>query len=67
MFHVYSVGSKHKLSTILIANVVNLPRFVSVTFLFKTFFKFFVYFNSLYILYMVGLSLWDTVSMNLAQ
>lgn len=41
---------KHKLPTILIADVVDLARFVSLTFLFKTFFKFFVYFNSLYIL-----------------
>ena len=40
--------SKYKLSTILIANVVNLARFVSFNFWFKTLFKFFFYFISIY-------------------
>ena len=34
--------SKHKLSTILLANVVNFARFVSLTFTFETLFKFFI-------------------------
>ena len=50
--------SKHKLSTILLANVVNFARFVSLTFWFETLLKFFVW---------VWLSLCDTLSMNLAQ
>ena len=50
--------SKHKLSTILLANVVSFARFVSLTFWFETLLKFFIWF---------WLSLWDTVSMNLAQ
>ena len=43
-------SSKYKLSTILIANVVNLARFVSFKFWFKTLFTFFMYFISLYII-----------------
>ena len=43
-------SSKYKLSTILIANVVNLGRFVSFKFWFKTLFTFFMYFISLYII-----------------
>ena len=64
VFNLYCC-SKHKLSAILIANVANLARFVTLTFWFKTLFKFScVYY--LYIWYIIGLPLWDTVSMNLA-
>ena len=64
VFHLYCF-SKHKLSTILIANVANLARFVTLTFWFKKLFKFScVYY--LYIWYMIGLPFWDTLSVNLA-
>ena len=64
VFHLYCF-SKHKLSTKLIATVANLAHFVTLTFWFKKLFKFScVYY--LYIWYMIGLPLWDTVSMNLA-
>ena len=65
--HLYCC-SKHKLSTILVASVASLASFVKLTFWFKTLFKCFCVF-CLYscISFMIGLPLWDTVSMNLAQ
>ena len=61
-----AVYSKHKLSTILVANVTNLFRFVALTFWFKTLVKFCMYFISTYY-FLIELTLWDTVTMNLAQ
>ena len=69
LFHVYCCR-KHKLSMILIANVAYLSCFAH--FNVKTFdskhdSSFCAYFISL-VLFMIGLlSLWETVSMNLAQ
>ena len=63
VFHLYCC-SKHKLSTILIAIVANLSRFVTLTFRSKKLlFKCFVYF----VTGLKELPLWDTVSMNLTQ
>ena len=85
-----AVYSKHKLSTILVANVTNLFRFVALTFWFN-FYSLranspiwvsevslaqigelarrlqFLCILSLHIIFMIELTLWDTVSMNLAQ
>ena len=65
VFHLYCC-SKHKLSTILIAIVANLSRFVTLTFRLNTLFKCFVYFVSV-VTGLKELPLWDTVSMNLTQ
>ena len=54
-FHFYC-RSRHKLSTILTANVANLARFVTLTFLFKTLMFFFCLFY-LHVLFMIGLPL----------
>ena len=69
--HLYCC-SKHKLSTILIASVATatiarLVRFDMITFWFKTLFKYFCVFYSIFLYNMIGLPLSDTVSTNLAQ
>ena len=61
VLHLYCC-SKYKLSTILIANVVNLARFVSFKFDSKHCSSFWCIL-SLYLLYMIKLLLLDTVSM----
>ena len=55
-FHLYFY-SKHKVSTIHIANVANLDRFVTLSI------SFFVYFISIYYIWL-NYYYWDTVSIN---
>ena len=47
VFHLFCL-SKHNLSTTCLANVASLARFVMLTYQFKTLFKYFVYFISMY-------------------
>ena len=57
---------KHKLSTILIENVAKLARFATATLRIQNIIHISCVFY-LYIIFIIGLPLWDIVSMNLAQ
>ena len=63
LFHHYG---KHKLPTILIENVAKLARFATATLRIQHIIHFSCVFY-LYIIFIIGLPLWDIVSMNLAQ